>query len=140
MCINNEMEYSINNQIEHRCRKVNKCGTAKIYGCSVLFKYKETQICPFEWHYISTTIKQKHLNRIMAGTKKTEYKINNAFWLKRLHKYEGINYGCLAISFLCGRKNYKFNVKKVVFHASKRLIDGIEPLWGYWAIHLGGRI
>ncbi len=94
-----------------------------------------------ERDWISTTIKRKHLDRILDGEKEIEYKKASEHWTKRLNKHRGQHDGDLGINFLCGQESFKFDVKSVFlwFHTDGMEIDGETAIWVYH-IELGERL
>jgi hypothetical protein len=98
---------------------------------------------------ISTTIKKEYMEAILKGEKKVEYKSINPYWNKRIltrQAYLEILVGKNAIeqhkviNFLCGRKSYKFKIKKITLD---RTPTELEMIVGYpfcYHIHLGERI
>lgn len=87
---------------------------------------------------ISTTIKKKWLDKILSGDKTIEYKGDTPFWRKRLDKllYCGED---VVITFLCGRKSYKFKVEKIFLFIGERVIEG-TCYNAFYEIHLGEQI
>ncbi len=97
----------------------------------------------FKYNWISTTIKKKYMELILSGKKTTEYKENTEFWNKRLNKI--MNKRNIAINFLCGRINYKFEVKIIIpyfdYSNDGCFIDIDEKkVYEWWEIRLGKRI
>ena len=97
----------------------------------------------YKYNWISTTIKKKYMELILSGKKTTEYKENTEYWNKRLNKIK--NKKNIAINFLCGRINYKFEVILIeaFFDYSNDGcfidIDG-KKVYEWWEIRLGKRI
>ena len=88
--------------------------------------------------WISTTIKRKHLDKILSEEKTIEFKGATPFWMKRLDKLMLYD-GDIAINFLCGRESYKFRVEKILYCVGRRVIDGILHD-EFYEIHLGEQI
>lgn len=89
-------------------------------------------------HKISTTIKRMWMNQILLGLKTSELKKFTKHW-NRLIPFKG-DYGTgdCVISFLCGRKVYRYWVLKVDLLTSGCVIDG-EFCHPHWKISLHGR-
>ena len=87
---------------------------------------------------ISTTIKKEHMNKILNGSKKIEYKGDTNHWHKRLVKLEYNLEDVIIINFLCGRKSYKYHVTDITrcFSQQGILIDDKFHL-SWWEITLG---
>jgi len=106
-------------------------------------------------NWISTTIKRKWLDKILSGEKKSELKVCNEYWSKRIKPLIKIqaanNWGPLpiGINFLCGNPNHptkpgicaKYQVEKItIWHSTTpEDIDGVMTKEWY-EIHLGDRI
>jgi len=94
-------------------------------------------------YWITTTIKWIHLEKILSGEKKIEYKVKKPFWDDRLGKAkrlidEGKNIG---INFVCKKRGYKYHLIEIESHDRDEPmdIDGIMTKEWY-ENHLGDRI
>lgn len=93
---------------------------------------------------ISTTIKRKWMDKILTGEKTSEFKNASDFWNKRLFKYIGTDIvkNGSTITFLCGRKVYRYIIKNVLYYPCNtppKEIDG-KLCSIYWEIQLGERL
>lgn len=90
---------------------------------------------------ITTTIKKVYMDKILSGEKTSEYKTNSEFWNKRLTKFVGqcFDEDPVIITFLCGRKSYKYRVLNVMCVPLPKEIDGVVSDC-YWDIRLGKRM
>ena len=84
--------------------------------------------------YISTTIKRKHLDKILSGEKTIERKVATPYWNPRLNnilrniklsergRIEGV-----GLNLLCGQENYKFRAASLfkARSACPKEIDGV---------------
>ncbi len=103
--------------------------------------------------WISTTIKRKYMDKILAGDKKIEYKRGSNYWRKRIlplmHRKDELDEDedpddlePLGITFVCGQDVYKFELKgmmHVTADCDVKEIDG-ETVQEYFALRIGKRI
>lgn len=87
---------------------------------------------------ISTTIKRVWMDKILSGEKTIEYKGAIPHWRARLHKFLYCGED-IQITFLCGRKPYRFEVLKIFYYEGDRIIDGTLHR-AFYEIHLGEQI
>ena len=96
-------------------------------------------------YWIPTTIKRKYLDKILAGKKTIEQKVDSDHWRPRMERaaHELANDRAVGTCFLCGRQVVKYKVNAVsrgIVDTGKRIqIDEVlTQIW--WDIHLGDQI
>lgn len=87
---------------------------------------------------ISTTIKWKWMEKILLGIKTAELKAYTKHWERLIPFIGDHGTGECRITFLCGRKAYKYWVLKVEVRNKNANIDG-KQYRPHWCITLHGR-
>lgn len=92
-------------------------------------------------YWISTTIKKKWLDKILDGTKTSEYRKATPFWMNRFLHISITMPQKVGLNLLCGRLAYKFDVISLLEHEDDTPfdLDG-EKVYHYFEIVLGERI
>lgn len=92
-------------------------------------------------YWLSTTIKRKHLDKILSGEKTSEYKNASEHWVKRCENAKSSD-GDIGIIFICGSVVYRYEVRDIIFnydHDDPFEIDD-EMCAAWYDIALGARI
>lgn len=89
---------------------------------------------------VSTTIKKRFMDQILAGSKIHEYKADTAHWRKRLLTLSGGVAQPRIIVFLCGNKPYWYHVRGVRFGSTPMSVMKTVGTLNCFTIRLGERL